>query len=283
MLQELTGIPVVGTVPMMPLMLDDEDSLTDRFGKRSTVGIVDLAVIRLPRISNFSDFSVFDMLPDVSVRYISSPDQLGDPDMILLPGSKDTLGDLAWLWESGVAGAILQKAAQGTVIFGLCGGFQILGRTISDPEGVERQGTSEGLGLLPHHTVYAADKQLTRSEGVLPELTGPLASLSGKTYSGYEIHMGVSAVEEDGIRTPLSQSVLQAGNVYGSYIHGLFDAPGIAAEIVRSLASRKGRTLDRLPEEDYFTFKEKQYDLLADTMRRSLDMEQIYRILEEGI
>ena len=283
MLESKTGIPVVGTVPMMPLKIDDEDSLTDRFGNRSTAGIVDLAVIRLPRISNFSDFSVFDMLPDTSVRYVRSASELGTPDMIILPGSKDTIGDLTWLKDSGLADLILQKAAEGTVIFGICGGFQMLGRTISDPLGAERQGTTQGLGLLPHDTIYETEKHQTKITGVLPAFSGVLQGLSGKAFSGYEIHMGVSSVVKNGIAEKLEQPFLQNHQIYGTYVHGIFDASGLAAAVVRALAARKGYVIEDLPEGDYAAFKETQYDLLADTLRGSLDMKRIYQILEEGI
>ena len=283
MLEEKTGIPVVGTVPMMPLKIDDEDSLTDRFGNRSTTGLVDLAVIRLPRISNFSDFSVFDMLPDTSVRYIRHPSELGTPDLIILPGSKDTIGDLTWLRESGLADLILQKAAEGTPVFGICGGFQMLGRTISDPLGAERQGTTEGLGLLPHDTVYEPEKHQTKITGTLPEFSGILQELSGREFSGYEIHMGVSSVTENGRKEALAVPFLQNRHIYGTYVHGIFDAAGIAAAVVRALAAAKGRVITDLPDGDYAAFKETQYDLLADTLRSSLDMKQIYQILEEGI
>ena len=283
MLEEKTGIPVVGTVPMMPLKLDDEDSLTDRFGNRQMTGTVDLAVVRLPRISNFSDFSVFDMLPETSVRYVGKPSELGTPDLIILPGSKDTIGDLTWLKQSGLAGLILEKAADGTPVFGICGGFQMLGKSISDPEGAERKGTTEGLGLLPHDTVYETEKHQTKITGTLPVFEGELSDLSGMDFTGYEIHMGVSSITENGIRRQLEQPFLQKNNIYGTYVHGIFDAAGIAAATVRALAARKGFAIDDLPDGDYAAFKETQYDLLADTLRSSLDMDRIYQILEEGL
>ncbi|HCU33237.1 MAG TPA: cobyric acid synthase CobQ, partial [Ruminococcaceae bacterium] len=247
---------------------------TDRFGNRSTAGIVDLAVIRLPRISNFSDFSVFDMLPDTSVRYVRSASELGTPDMIILPGSKDTIGDLTWLKDSGLADLILQKAAEGTVIFGICGGFQMLGRSIRDPLGVEHGGQINGMGLLPLETEFAGEKTRTRTQGVLDRVDGPLASLSGQPFDGYEIHMGLTGTD---------RNLVNWKNVYGTYLHGIFDRPETAQALISALMREKGMDPEAVKALDIAAYKQRQYDILADGLRRSLDMDEVYRVVERGL
>ena len=146
MLEEKGHVPVAGVVPYMHLSLEDEDSLTDRFAKKRK-GAIDLAVIHFPRISNFTDFDVFEQNPDVSVRYVTGTAELSDPDLILLPGSKNTMGDLKWMRENGLEVAIKKKAAT-TVIFGICGGYQMLGECIEDPYGVEEGGKNARHGAF---------------------------------------------------------------------------------------------------------------------------------------
>ena len=158
MIEEITKTPVVGVVPYMELDIDDEDSLSERFNNKGTVDLIDIAVIRLPRISNFTDFNTFEYIPGVSLRYVKSVRELKDPDMIILPGTKNTMEDLKWLRESGLETQILKQAAKGKVIFGICGGYQMLGMELSDPFNVESGGTMAGMGLLPTKTVFEKEK-----------------------------------------------------------------------------------------------------------------------------
>lgn len=293
MLEERTGIPVVGVVPYMDIDVEDEDSLSERLTGNKTVEAVDIAVIRLPRIANFTDFNVLESLPGVSVRYIRRVEELGHPDMILLPGTKNTMRDLLWMRQNGLEAAVQKAHRSGAVVFGICGGYQMLGESLSDPLGVEEGGELRGMGLLPMRTEFAGEKTRTRVTGQVQPLPGPLSGLSGLPVEGYEIHMGVStAGEEQQPATRLTDAVTGikkseggalASGVYGSYVHGFFDRPEIAREVARSLAAKKGLDYDAEPGMDYTAYKETQYDILADTLRRHLDMEQIYRILEEGI
>lgn len=185
MLEERGGVPVVGVVPYMQISLEDEDSLTTRFDARQEAA-VDIAVIRFPRISNFTDFSVFEQFEDVSLRYVDSVEKLHHPDMILLPGSKNTMEDLKWMRQNGLEAAILHRSAE-TFIFGICGGYQMLGKQIADPHGVETGGVIRGMGLLPVTTELGEQKVRTRVGG---EILGGM--LDGCELSGYEIHMGIS-------------------------------------------------------------------------------------------
>ncbi len=177
MLEEKGGVPVVGVVPYMELSLEDEDSLTDRFDKRKE-GLLDIAVIRYPRISNFTDFNVFEQIPEVSVRYVASVRELSHPDLIFLPGSKNTMGDLQWLRQGGLEAAI-KKLAKEIPVFGICGGYQMLGNRISDPDGVEEGGNLRGMELLPVSTTLCREKKRRQTEGRINELKGIFSGLSG--------------------------------------------------------------------------------------------------------
>lgn len=273
MLEDLIHVPVLGVVPYLDIKVDDEDSLTERFAATQGEGLVDVAVIRLPRISNFTDFNALEYIDGVSLRYVRSLRELGSPDLIILPGSKNTLGDLRWLRESGLAGAVLRHAARKPVI-GVCGGFQMLGRRISDPHGMEDGGEMEGLGLLPCSTVFGLEKKRTQISGRLSPVGGLFAALSGLEFSGYEIHMGLSDTEAN---------LVQNGNVYGTYLHGLFDSEGVARTVVSALFEAKGIDPAAVSAFNMEEFKESQYDKLAEALRAALDMRAVYKILQEGI
>ena len=282
MLEERGGVPVVGVVPYMQISLEDEDSLTTRFDARREAA-VDIAVIRFPRISNFTDFSVFEQFEDVSLRYVDSVEKLHHPYMILLPGSKNTMEDLKWMRQNGLEAAILHRSAE-TFIFGICGGYQMLGKQIADPHGVETGGVIRGMGLLPVTTELGEQKVRTRVGG---EILGGM--LDGCELSGYEIHMGISRPEGDcepfcRIRDEITGKErtdgVFAGNVCGTYVHGIFDHGSIAGKIVRHLAERKGLVLGE-DGVDYGLFKEQQYDKLAATLRKYLDLDAIYKMMRE--
>lgn len=275
-LERLCGVPVAGVIPYLRVDIDDEDSLTERFHRQEERRDIDIAVIRLPKISNFTDFGPFERYDNVSLRYVESLRDLGHPDMILLPGTKSTIADLLWLRQSGLEAAIQKAAAAGTPVFGICGGYQMLGRSISDPDGAEAEPGARvmGMSLLPTETVFQGEKRQTQVTGVLNPVDGILSPLSGMAYEGYEIHMGRS-----GDQPPL----LGSGCVYGTYIHGIFDAPGIADAILGALCRRKGLSPDILTSFDPAAYKERQYDLLAQAVRENLDMDLVYRILNREI
>lgn len=289
MIQEITGIPVVGVVPYMQVDIEEEDSLTERFAAKNPAGVLDIAVIRLPRISNFTDFAVLEQRKQVNLRYVASVAQLGQPDMILLPGTKNTISDLKWLRQNGLEMAICRAKEQGSVIFGICGGYQMLGMHISDPEQVEEGGQLRGMGLLPVNTTLTREKTRSQVQGELGNLSGMLQCLSGFPFAGYEIHMGQTEFDkEPGVAVAEIQQQQTCRldgcckeNVYGTYIHGIFDEEGIVKTMLVSLAKRKGITLDNLTEMTRKEYKERQYNLLADTLRKHLDVEKIYQIMEK--
>ena len=252
MLEDIIHVPVAGVVPYLHVDVDDEDSLTERFSARNTPGLIDIAVIRVPKISNFTDFNALEYIDGVTVRYVGAPGQLGDPDMIILPGTKSTMADLKWLRESGLEAEVLKFASRGKPVFGICGGYQMLGQSLSDPEGVEGGGSMRGMGLLPHGTVFAREKTRTAEEGILSDVTGIFAGLSKAHYKGYEIHMGLSEA---------SGNIINAGNVYGTYIHGIFDSEEIASAVIKALYEAKGLDSSQVKAFDMDEYKEKQYDI----------------------
>lgn len=278
-LEQRSGKPVAGVVPYIRCDIEDEDSLSEKLENRSP-GLVDIAVIRLPRISNFTDLDAFSQYNGVSVRYVTKPEQLGSPDMIVIPGTKSTISDMRFLRESGLEAVLKKSASAGVLIFGICGGYQLLGGFISDPDNTEGGGGIRGLELLRADTVFTSEKRRVRTSGKFADITGGFGFLSGAEFSGYEIHMGRTETAE----APLLSTGDGAfsGNVCGCYIHGIFDSSEVSGRLVSELFRRKGLTYTGSPV-DRNAYKQSQYDLLAESVRESLDMELIYRIVREGI
>lgn len=292
MIEGKTKVPVLGVVPYLPIDIEDEDSLSEKIVRDKAIEAVDIAVIRFPRISNFTDFNAFERIPGVSLRYVKSVSELHRPDMIILPGTKNTMEDLLWLRQCGLEAEIKKRAPKGTLIFGICGGYQMLGKTLRDPDNVEHGGSLAGMQLLDTETLFVQEKTRTQVKGRFNQLNGVLAKLSGVPFNGYEIHMGISAASEARPLTLIENVSGQAvkksdgcasGNVVGSYVHGLFDEGEVAGTIVECLLQSKGLDSSRIKRIDCKEYKEKQYDLLAEEIRKAVDMEAIYGILKEGV
>ena len=278
--------------PYLNIQVEDEDSLTERFSGKQEVELIDIAIIRVPRISNFTDFNALEVIPGVSVRYVKSVRELKNPDMMILPGTKNTMEDLLWMRQNGLEAAVLKAAADGKIIFGICGGYQMLGMTLKDPGHVEAGGEIKGMGLIPMDTVFQEAKTRTRVTGVFGKVEGPLETLAGTELEGYEIHMGESRLHggarsfteiTDGVKGEKKQDGAFCKNVYGSYVHGIFDREQVAKKVVEAIGRKKGIDVSEMTGVDFAQFKETQYDLLADGLRKHLDMKKIYEILEEGI
>lgn len=272
MLEDIIHVPVIGVVPYMDIDIDDEDSLTSRFERRRCREPVDIAVIKLPRISNFTDFNALECIEGIGVRYTDRVSELGTPDLIVLPGTKNTMGDLAWLRQTGLEAAIKKYAAAGHPVFGICGGYQMLGTELADPQDVEQGGSMAGMGLLPCRTVFRTEKVRKEGSGILADVGGIFRGLSGLPYSGYEIHMGISA----------GANIVNSGNVYGSYIHGLFDTAGTAGLVASALMTARGLDASAVKAFDMKKYRQEQYDRLAGELRKALDMDLVYRITEGG-
>ncbi len=288
MISDITGKPVVGVIPYINVDIDDEDSLSERLDAHTPIGAIDIAVIRLPRLSNFTDFNALSAINGVSVRYVKAVSHLKNPDLIILPGTKNTIEDLLWLRQCGLESAIQKFASAGGAVFGICGGYQMLGETLSDPNNVEYGGQIDGMGLLPIKTVFEKQKVRTRVTGWFMKIDGMLEGLSHAPIEGYEIHMGTSVsarnlvnlLTEDG-RSKMDGAY--SGNVYGSYVHGIFDNPKCAKALIISLCKAKGIDWSNVQAFDLSEYREEQYEKLANAVRESLDMQMIYQILEDGI
>ena len=232
-LERLSGKPVLGVVPMLDVDVDDEDSLSHRLSGGGRVGLVDIAVVRLPRLSNFTDFNPLERMEEVTLRYVRNPRELGHPDLVLLPGTKNTMDDLRWLRESGMEAAVLKHASAGGAVIGICGGYQMMGQEVLDPEHVE--GDIErlpGLGLLPISTRMSGEKVTRQVKFGLCSPHSPSSTLHSSLMQGYEIHMGVTTPVEGTPDSPLN--LLENGSTdgycvdstcMGTYIHGILDNP----------------------------------------------------------
>ena len=275
MLEEKTHLPVLGVVPYLKVDIEDEDSLSERLDADKAVKPLDLAIVRLPHISNFTDFMPLEQHPLLGVRYVQNARTLGTPDLILLPGTKNTIDDLLWLRQSGLEPALLKLAARGTPVFGVCGGYQMLGETLADPMGSEsgRPQTLRGLGLLPTRTVFTAQKRRTQTHATAA--AGPFA---GAALTGYEIHTGRTEVQGLPFCTQADghpEGCVQ-GDVFGTYLHGLFDTGELTEKLVEFLCKRKGirpESAALIPMEQY---RQQQFDRLADGVRSALDLDALY-------
>jgi adenosylcobyric acid synthase len=299
-ISEITEKPVLGVVPYFRLDIDDEDSQSERLERRpesgADSGVPKIAVLRLPRMSNYTDFSALNRQAGVSVQYCAAAGDLDTASLVIIPGTKNTMLDLDWMRKNGLEKAVKKHAAAGKPVFGICGGYQMLGRRIADPVNAEGGGEIEGIGLLPVETVFEPGKYRTRVSGKFLTLDGIFNPLSGMEIEGYEVHMGsTKPCDGETAYTPvalLKDSVSGAeitdgayrGAVYGSYVHGIFDAENIASVVVKALYNANGLEYDcTLSEISIKRHKENQYDMLANILRDSIDMDAVYRILDDGM
>ncbi len=289
MIEEKVGIPVVGVVPWTDADIEDEDSVSERLTGQSGSGEVTVAVVRLKHISNFTDFQALSLHPGVTLKYAVRPADLEGADVIVLPGTKNTIDDLIDLKNRDMIAPIVRHARAGGLLVGVCGGYQMLGQLLRDPHGVESAAPEvAGLGLLDMEVTFSPEKRTVQAEGVLkaggPEWLSPLA---GARIEGYEIHSGTNTFGEN-VRFWMANgdndgACNAAGNVLGTYLHGLFDDGTLADALVK-----RARVLKGLPETpvsaeqaavNMKAYREQQFDILAKSVRESLDMEKVYAIL----
>ena len=291
-LEQKTGIPVAGVIHHFnDIHIPEEDSVAlDLPVRNQAEAMLDVAVVQVPHISNFDDFDPLSQEDAVSLRYVNSAHGLGRPDLVILPGSKSTIPDLAWMDRQGLVSAIRRLHSEGTAVIGICGGYQMLGNKLRDPEGVESTiSEMDGLGLLPIDTVFASHKETHRVRGKVVQDSGLLAGAKGLSVQGYEIHMGRTTAEElsaafhidDRSDVPVTEdtasdgALAPSGRVLGTYIHGLFHNVELRRCVLRALARAKGVTLTPLVG-DHST--DQEYDKLADWVRASLNMDLIYQM-----
>ena len=277
-IEELTGIPVVGVIPYSKLDLEDEDSVTD-FNKFKKSGDLKVGVIKLPYMSNFTDFNSLALSPNVELSFVSLQEDLDKYHLIVIPGSKSTIADLKALKDSGMDKKITKEREKGKFIFGICGGYQILGSEIYDPMRYETSLEKEdGLALLNVKTEFYKDKNTVISKGV--------ESMFDSEVEGYEIHMGKSQTAEKAFiklsNEEVDGAVSKDSKVIGTYFHGIFDNEEFTLRYLN-----KVRKYFNIAEEkesfNYRKYKNEQYAKLACIVRESLDMKKIHSILDEDI
>lgn len=293
MIEELTGVPVLGVVPYVKLGIEEEDSLgIDKYNEKKE-GKVRISVIKLKHISNFTDIDALSHYEDVSLKYVEKASDLGNEDIIIIPGSKNTIEDMKDLIEKEINTRIVRLAKNGTVVFGICGGFQMLGQKIMDPHKIESSiGEISGLGLLPIETVMEKTKTTTQYTNILKNTGNSiLEGAEGIAVKGYEIHQGYSCLEsaflegksqEQAVRECIFGDVILKGmakdNIIGTYIHGIFDNSEFTSHILNKVRERKG--LDKVNENFSFAeYKDREYDKLAQVLRENLDIRAIYGIM----
>ena len=278
MLEEKTGLPVLGVVPYLHVEIEDEDSLSERLNARDVVKPLDVAVIRLPHISNFTDFIPLEQHELLGVRYVQRARELGAPDLVILPGTKNTMEDLLWLRQSGLEAAVRKLAQAQTPVLGVCGGYQMLGQKLDDPAGTEsgKPLSLAGLGLLPTRTTFDAQKRRTQVRAVA--LGAPFV---GARMTGYEIHNGRTTVNGEPF-CRLADGTPEGcvcKNVFGTYLHGLFDSGDLTQALVKLLCARKGISPSETRPTSMAEYRQTQFDLLADGVRKALDMGAVYRAM----
>ena len=275
MLEDICGVPVLGVIPYYKdIYIDEEDSVALEQKRRQLAeGKVNVAVVLLRHISNYTDFDTLERDPRVNLFYTNNTADIQQADIIILPGTKTTLDDLMELRRNGCAQAIQRAHREGKMVVGICGGFQMLGQTVSDPDGIEGSITSlPGLGILPIHTTMTAEKT-TRQVTF---------QFNGQTCQGYEIHQGVSYSGEEkevrGEKEVSGERLVIADHCIGTYIHGFLDNSPVIEHILRDKVKVKSEQY--ATAHDSWAFKEQQYDKLADHVRRHVDIERIYEILK---
>ena len=298
MLEERIKKPVLGVLPYFTnIDVDDEDSMS--LDKRNMVSEtsesqIDIAIIRLPRISNFTDFDILKKEKDICVRFAEDVRSIGNPDLIILPGTKNTIGDLEHIKEQGIADAVIKLAKNGTMVIGICGGYQMLGRVIMDPENAESNTLETGgLGLIDVSTLFRLQKNTYQVKATLHDRGADIFNglNRDKEITGYEIHMGETVLlngtapflkitERSSEEVSMGDgAVSNDGNVIGTYLHGIFDNDELRLELINHL--RKNKDLSPMLAEELSTVdKEKQYDKLAALFRKHINMELIYKQID---
>ena len=296
MIEKLTDIPVLGVVPFVPLGIEEEDSLgIDKYNEKKE-GKIRISVIKLKHISNFTDIDALSHYNDISLKYVTKSSELGNEDIIIIPGSKNTVEDMKDLIEKNIGREIVRIAKKGTPVFGICGGFQMLGQKIMDPEKIESDLKEiSGLGLLDIETVMKSDKTTTQYKNTVKNVSGILTGTEGMEIKGYEIHQGYSyPVNEKNEENNNSENILKndtgclfgdenlkgtvKDNIAGTYIHGIFDNSEFTSHFLNEVRKLKG--LDRIDENfSYSDYKNREYDKLAEVLRENLDIQKIYEIM----
>ena len=278
------NIPVLGVIPMRKIDIDDEDSLSERLHTKNVIfdtNKINIAVIKLPHISNFTDFNPLSRRKEIAMKYITSPKEMEDAGLVIIPGTKNTLYDLRWLKSMGFNHDNLEMRN----LIGICGGFQMLGNDLIDEYGVEEGGSETGLKLLNFSTIFAKEKTTRQTETEV--INSPdFINLCNFTIKGYEIHMGstINPKEKPFTKSDITDNGgFVNNNIMGTYIHGIFENDNFVDAIISGLIKKTGKkiTIDTNIN-DFDIYKESQYELLADLIEESLDIDVILDILDKS-
>ena len=287
MLEDMLQIPIIGVIPWMDIDIEDEDSVTERFDRQTGNGPVQVAIVHLPHISNFTDFNILSTERSVSVRYVRRASELEGADIILLPGTKNTIEDLNWLKQHGLADEIIRHARRGGMVMGICGGYQMLGERLFDPNHTEsRIPEMAGLGLLNFDATFHEEKTTVQAHGTIECSSGWLSEHNGLMLDGYEIHTGTNDFREGCIpflhlngREEVDGVVNAEGNVLGTYLHGIFDTGAFWHALVNHIREAKGLDDEHTEVLTMEEFRRREYDRLAAGVRQNIDMDAVYKIV----
>ncbi len=281
-IENLTGVRTLGVIPYTDIDIEDEDSLSEKyksFKLNKNSNKIKISVIKLKHISNVTDIDALSIYNDVEIQFVSERSQIGNEDLLIIPGSKNTIDDLKWLKESGIAEEIIKRARTETIIFGICGGFQILGNKVKDPYHIE--GDIEelnGLGLLDLETIMENEKTLVQYKGKLVVDNGILKTLNNFEIKGYEIHQGITKGNEKNLTTDERTIFVNRDNIIATYLHGIFDNKDFTDTLLNEIRRRKGleEVNDNISYEEY---KKKEFDKLEKLVRKNVDIDEIYKII----
>ncbi|WP_339123207.1 cobyric acid synthase [Fusobacterium nucleatum] len=281
-IENLTGVKTLGVIPYTNIDIEDEDSLSEKyksFKLNKNSNKIKISVIKLKHISNVTDIDALSIYNDVEIQFVSERSQIGNEDLLIIPGSKNTIDDLKWLKESGIAEEIIKRARTETIIFGICGGFQILGNKVKDPYHIE--GDIEelnGLGLLDLETIMENEKTLVQYKGKLVVDNGILKTLNNFEIKGYEIHQGITKGNEKNLTTDNRTIFVNRDNIIATYLHGIFDNKNFTDVLLNEIRRRKG--LEEVNNNiSYEEYKLKEFDKLEKLVRENVDIDEIYKII----
>jgi adenosylcobyric acid synthase len=286
-LEDIIKIPVLGAMPYYNLDIEDEDSVTERIinNKKKSDGL-DIVVIRLPYMSNFTDFNSLSRLENISLRYVNEAKDIGNPHLLIIPGSKNTIEDLKFLKEKGIYNEVVKLEKTNTIIFGICGGYQILGEVIEDRFGIEGEiRTEKGFGLLPIKTIFNKEKITKQASGKIT--SNRLESINEIEVSGYEIHNGETTINnEDNIFIKLDSgevagAINNKGNVLGTYLHGIFDNGDFLFAFVKLLLEKNNINNEYNNIISYNEYKNNELNKLAEILEDNIDMLKVEEILKK--
>ena len=281
-IENLTGVKTLGVIPYTDIDIEDEDSLSEKyksFKLNKNSNKIKISVIKLKHISNVTDIDALSIYNDVEIQFVSERSQIGNEDIIIIPGSKNTIDDLKWLKESGIAEEIIKRARTEAIIFGICGGFQILGNKVKDPYHIE--GDIEelnGLGLLDLETIIENEKTLVQYKGKLVVDNGILKTLNNFEIKGYEIHQGITRGNEKNLTTDDRTIFVNRDNIIATYLHGIFNNKDFTDTLLNEIRRRKG--LEEVNNNiSYEEYKLKEFDKLEKLVRENVDIDEIYKII----